>query len=74
MGNPGKILRLNFDVVVKYNIKNFVIEKFNLLRGIDISMVVYPSLLLFWSSHHCWHNYNVKSITALVIASLLAQL
>ena len=46
VGNPGRILRLNFDVVVRYkitwDIKNFVIEKFNLLGGVEISKVVYP--------------------------------
>ena len=58
VGDPGRIRRLNFDIVVRYtiacDIKYFVIGKFNLLGGIEITKVVYP-----WK---------------MVIASLLARL
>ena len=60
----GRILWLNFDVVVWYkitcDIKNFVIEKFNLLRRIEIYKVVYPWKISYISGDHGWHDYNAK--------------
>ena len=66
VGDPRRNLRYNFDIVVRYkiacDIKNFVIEKFNLLGGIEFTKVVYP-----WKSVTAGHRIIVGTIIIPII-------